>query len=194
MTAPSIERIAELQALIAQFAQIDRALRLPNTQRHESDTDHSFGLALTCWYLQPKIAPELDLLEIFKIALAHDLVEIEAGDTFVFDESGKADKSDREHRAIAKLRSDWPDFSEMAQYAQLYDEKATEEARFVKAVDKMLPALMIELSGKTEWQRLDITLAMERENKVSMFVSDYIKTYYERMLSWLDEQNNIPKK
>ncbi len=193
MSAPSIERIAELQSLIAQFAQVERALHLPNTQQKESDTDHSFGLALTCWYLQPKIAPELDLLEIFKLALAHDLVEVHAGDTFVFDEVGKSDKDTRERAAMQKLADDWPDFPEIAEYAGKYADKLSEEAKFVKAVDKLLPLLLLELSGETEWQRLTITLEMERENKVTMFVSDYIRPYYDLVLKWLEERGNIPK-
>lgn len=191
--APSIRRIAELQQLIAQFAGVERAYYLPGVGRRDADTDHSYGLALTCWFLQPKIAPELDLAEIFKLALAHDLVEIYAGDTYIYDEVAMKDKNERERAAIRELRNDWRDFPEMANYAGQYMGKMSEEAKFVKAVDKLLPAILCELSGKNEWERLDVTMKMQREDKVSMHVSSYISPYYDKLFVWLEERGNLSK-
>lgn len=193
MSRPSLDRLAELQKLIAQFGGVERALQLPGSERRENDNDHSFGLALTCWYLQPKIAPELDLLEVLKLALTHDLVELYAGDTFAFDDAAMTDKHAREQAAVEQLRTDWPDFTDMADYAEHYMERASEEARFVKAADKLLPPLMIELSGASEWQRLGITLAMEKNKKQSLHVSKYLSPYYELLLAWLDQRGSIPK-
>lgn len=187
-----MERLASLQLLIADFGKVERALNLPNTSRRENDNDHSFGLALTCWYLQPKIAPDLNLLEILKFALAHDLVELHAGDTFAFDKKGIDSKMDREEGAINELRKDWPDFPDLAEYSKDYLNRTSEEAKFVKAVDKLLPPIMIELSGKTEWDRLGITLKAERENKKSLFISSYLSPYYELLLGWLKDRGNIP--
>jgi putative hydrolase of HD superfamily len=193
MNHPSLERIAALQQLIANFGGVERALNLPNTQRRENDNDHSFGLALTCWYLQPKIAPTLNLLEIFKYALTHDLVELHAGDTFAFDKAGMEGKMDREKAAVNQLRQEWPDFAELPQYTEGYMNRESEEAKFVKAVDKLLPPIMIELSGRSEWKRLGITLDAEKENKKSLYVSEYSKPYYNLLLEWLDTRGNIPK-
>lgn len=193
MDYPSLERIAVLQQLVADFGGVERALNLPNANRRENDNDHSFGLALTCWYLQPKIAPTLDLLEIFKYALSHDLVELHAGDTFAFDKTGMEGKMDREKVAVDQLREEWPDFSELSQYTEEYMKRETEEAKFVKAIDKLLPPIMIELSGKSEWERLGITLDAEKENKRSLFVSEYLNPYYDLLLEWLDSRENIPK-
>lgn len=190
---PSLDRIAALQKLIAQFGTIERALELPAARRRENDNDHSFGLALTCWYLHPLIAPELNLLEIFKYALSHDIVELHAGDTFAFNTEGMETKRSREQVAIKQLVSDFDDFPELSQYAEGYMERVSEEAKFVKAVDKLLPPIMIELSGTKEWQRLGITLEMERENKVSLRVSDYLAPYYDLLLEWLDSRGNIAK-
>lgn len=193
MDHPSLERIAALQQLIANFGGVERALNLPNLNRRENDNDHSFGLALTCWYLQPKIAPSLNLLEIFKYALTHDLVELHAGDTFAFDKTGMEDKMDREKSAVNQLREDWTDFTELARYTEGYMNRETEEAKFVKAVDKLLPPIMIELSGQSEWSRLGITLEAERENKKSLYVSEHLKPYYTLLLEWLDSRENISK-
>lgn len=193
MNYPSLDRIAALQQLIASFGGIERSLNLPGTERRENDNDHSFGLALTCWYLQPKIAPELNLTEIFKYALAHDLVELYAGDTFAFDKANMDGKANREKAAVKQLRMEWADFSELPQYAEAYMDRISDEARFVKAVDKLLPPIMIDLSGNSEWKRLGITLKAERENKQSLHVSKHLSPYYESLLGWLDKRSNIPK-
>lgn len=193
MNYPSLERLAELQLLIAHFGKVERVLELPGANRKENDNDHTFGLALTCWYLQPKIAPNLDLLEILKYALAHDLVELHAGDTFVFDEVGMETKEYREKAAIEQLKEDWTDFAELSKYAKGYMDRISEEAKFVKAVDKLLPPIMIELSGKSEWDRLGVTLQLERDNKKSIHVSEYLSPYYDLLIEWLDTRNNIAK-
>lgn len=193
MDYPSLDRIAALQELIANFGSVERALNLPGTKRRENDNDHSFGLALTCWFLQPKIAPALNLLEVFKYALTHDLVELHAGDTFAFDKSGMEGKMDRERVAVDQLRKEWTDFSELSQYTEGYMNRESEEAKFVKAVDKLLPPIMIELSGESEWKRLGITLEAERENKKSLYVSEHLSPYYDLLLGWLGGRGNIPK-
>lgn len=195
MSVPSIERLAELQQLIADFAKVQRVPHLADNNQPENDVEHSYGLALTCWYLQPKIAPELDLGKILQYALAHDIVELHAGDTFVFDKAGIRSKEQREREALEQVRASWPDFPELADHAEGYMDKIDEEAKFVKAVDKILPVIMIELSLVNDpfWERLGITLAHERENKVTIHVSDYVSPYYELLLDWLDERGNIPK-
>ena len=190
---PSVDRIAELQQFVADFSKVNRAFELIDTGRPENDVDHSYGLALICWFLAPKIAPELDLLKIFKYALSHDTVEIHAGDTFVFDKKLVSGKAEREGAAIEQLYEEWPDFKEMVDYAKGYKDKIDEEAKFVKAVDKILPLLVIDLGESTDfWNRHNISLEMERENKVTILVSDYMAPYYERVLTWLEERGNIP--
>lgn len=192
---PSMDRLADLQQMIADFAKVIRIPPMGDTGRPENDVEHSFGLAMTCWYLQSKIAPDLDLLKIFKYALSHDIIELHAGDTFAFDAALVATKEQRERDGLDLIRNEWQDFSELTDYAEEYMDKADAEARFVKAVDKLLPVIMIELDEKPTdvWERLRITLQMERDNKVTIHVSDRVSPYYELLLDWLDERNNIPK-
>jgi putative hydrolase of HD superfamily len=190
---PTVDRLAELQQFIADFSNVIRVPQLANTGRLENDVDHSFGLALTCWYLAPKIAPELNLEKVFKYALSHDIVEIHAGDTFVFADKAEIEsKSGREDKALEQLKDEWPDFTDMVESAKGYKDKIDEEAKFVKAIDKILPVLMIELGESSVfWDRHKITLEMERENKVTIRVSDYMAPYYERLIIWLDERGNM---
>ncbi len=188
---PSIDRLAELQQFIADFARVERMPQLADIDRPENDVEHSYGLALTCWFLAPKIASELNLEKIFGYALAHDTVEIHAGDTFIFAPAAElASKSDREDAALVSLRADWPDFPELTDAAAGYKEKRDEEARFVYAVDKLLPVLMVNLGEKSAfWERHAITLEMEVANKKTILTSPIVAPYYQKLIEWLENPN-----
>ena len=194
MDYPSMDRLAELQQMIADFGKVKRAIPFADTNNAESDVEHSFGLAITCWYLHPFIAPDLSIGKILEYALAHDIVEIHAGDTYVFDKDKITTKEQRERDALKELRKEWPDFKQFVHRAEEYMDKANEETKFVKAVDKLLPIIMIELdTPKTWWNNHEVTLEIEKVNKRSIEVSDYMKPYYGKLIAWLDERNNIPK-
>ena len=189
-----MDRLAELQQMIADFGKVKRAIPFADTSSAENDVEHSFGLAVTCWYLQPLIAPDLDIGKILEYALAHDIVELHAGDTYVFDHEKIKTKEQRERSALKKIRNDWPDFDQLTARAEEYMDKENEEAKFVKAVDKLLPIMMIELSEpKLWWKKHNINLEIEKINKRSIEVSDYLEPYYEKLITWLDKRNNIPK-
>jgi putative hydrolase of HD superfamily len=193
---PSIERLAQLQQMIADFSEVKRMPHMADKGRPENDVEHSFGLAITCWFLQPKIAPELEISRILRYALAHDIVEIHAGDTFAFgqDKAYIASKETRERDAIKKLRSDLQDFTELVDFAERYMDKVDEEAKFVKAVDKILPLIMIDLGeGRAYWRRHKINTSKLRKNKEPIFVSDIVAPYYEMLFEWLDKNGNLPK-
>lgn len=191
---PSMDRLADVQKFIADFAKVTRAVPLATTNTAENDVEHSYGLAMTAWFLHSHIAPELDLAKILQYALAHDVVEIHAGDTYVFDAAAVATKDIRERDALEQLRTEWPDFTEMTDATAAYADKRNEEARFVYAIDKLLPIIMIELDdAKTIWQHKQVTLAMERAHKKTILQSDIVAPYYEKLLSWLDERDNIEK-
>lgn len=179
--------------MIADFAKVKRVINMADNGQPENDVEHSFGLAITCWFLQPKIAPALDLGKVLKYALSHDIVELHAGDTYVFDTEKMLGKEERERAALDQIHDEWSDFPDLYDFARDYMDKADEEARFVKAVDKMLPVIMIDIGQKEWWQENRVTLKMQREQKKTMHVSPFVSPYYEQLLSWLDERGNIPK-
>lgn len=189
---PSIDRIAALQQLIADLAKVERRVKLADNHTFENDVEHSYGLALTCWYLQPKIAPHLNLERIFKYALSHDIVELHAGDTYFLDEAAVATKDANERSAVNSLKNDWSDFADISTYAEQYMDKFDEEAKFVKAVDKMLPVLMIGLGEgmQTHYTRNKLTLELLKVNKKSIHVSDLLSPYYDALFDWLERTEN----
>lgn len=193
---PSIERIAELQQLIADFAEVLRAVPLMTTGRKENDVEHSYGLAITCWFLAPKIAPKLDLQKILCYALAHDIVEIHAGDVFAFGSKEELDsKSSREDEALEQLAKDWPDFSELVIHARGYKDKCDAEAKFVYTIDKILPSIMVK-TGEDEdfWIKQKVTRKMhEAEKRNKMRHSPEAKPYLEVLNEWVRNPDNFYK-
>jgi len=190
-----MQRIAELQQLIADFAKVKRVLELANNGQLENDVEHSYGLALTCWFLAPKIAPKLDLGKILLYALAHDVVELHSGDTYVFDKAGVETKAEREKAAIEQIKQDWPDFPELVGAVIGYAEKHDAEAKFVYTVDKMLPPVLINLGEKERfWRKNKVTREMhEHEKSKKMQHSPEALPYLDALNEWLSNPDYFYK-
>ncbi|HEY1064080.1 MAG TPA: HD domain-containing protein [Candidatus Saccharimonadales bacterium] len=193
---PSMDRLAELQQMIAEFASVQRMINIADKGRLENDVEHSFGLALTCWFMHPQIAPHLDLGKILQYALAHDIIELHAGDTFAFDTEAVKTKEAREAASLEQIKADWPDFPGLTDYAQGYADKRDAEAKFVYTIDKLLPSIMIKLSGKSEefWHDHKITReAHEAEKRSKMRHSPEAADYLEALNEWLAKPDNFYK-
>jgi 5'-deoxynucleotidase YfbR-like HD superfamily hydrolase len=160
-----IQEVLSFCELLLQFGEIDRRLLLPSGTRDENDAEHSYMLAMTAWYIITKSKLPLDCGLAIKYALAHDLIETYAGDTFIYDSSGTADKAQREHLAAEILQRNYPDFGELHQLIQNYEKRSDDEARFIYALDKVVPVLIIYLGGGKSWRRDNISLDMIREHK-----------------------------
>src|SRR5487761_1693983 len=112
MKKPDIHRLIEFQSLLHQFQAIERVTHVPGKFEPENDTEHSYNLALSAWFLA-QYFPHLDRDKIIRYALVHDLVEIHAGDTYIYADQATIDtKKEREHAALLQLEKDWPDFPE----------------------------------------------------------------------------------
>jgi putative hydrolase of HD superfamily len=129
---------------IDKLKQVFRQTWLVDQSRRENDAEHSWHLAMMAVVLAEHAAESgLDLLRVVKMALVHDIVEIDAGDTFIYDEQGAKDKPERERKAAdrlfgllpadqqAELRGAWEEF----------EKRETPEARFAAALDRVQPIL-----------------------------------------------------
>jgi putative hydrolases of HD superfamily len=151
---PAIQRLFDLQALLHQFHFVERSISLPGQQeRRESDTEHSYTLAMTAWFLA-QYFPELDTNTCIRLALVHDLVEIYAGDTFAYAQ-GKylGSKSTREQAALDRIAKEWHDFPEMVSAIQTYEELVSDESCFVYALDKLMPPIVNFMTEGTSWKK-----------------------------------------
>jgi len=137
---PELSRVIELQSFLHNFHSIERVIHFSkSSERRETDTEHSYTLAIISWYLAQYFT-ELDTNLCIRYALVHDLVEIHAGDTFVFGEKSMLEsKAKREQLALEKIKNDWADFPELTADMQAYENLNNPESCFVYALDKIVP-------------------------------------------------------
>jgi 5'-deoxynucleotidase YfbR-like HD superfamily hydrolase len=194
MRKPTIQRLIELQRLLLQFSQVERRNHRKHRQDYifENDTEHSYNLAMTAWFLA-KWFPKLNRDKIIRYALAHDFVEVHAGDTFVYGSQQElASKAQREADAIKKLSKDWADFGELTETIEAYETRADDEAKFVYALDKIMPIMLVYLHDGYSWKVDNITAKMLYDAKIKkVALSPEISHYFKQLNTLLLEHPEI---
>ncbi len=139
---------------------IYRQTVLIHSGRAENDAEHSWHLCLLVIVLAEHAnLPNLDLLRVLKMLIIHDLVEIDAGDTFAYDAQRMADQYAREAQAAERIFGLLPD-DQTREFRALWEEfeaKETAEARFASAVDRFQPVLLNLLTQGSAWRRHGVT-------------------------------------
>ncbi len=141
--------------------QVIRRNWLTDDSRRENTAEHTWHsiLAAMLFFEYADNSEELDLLHIIRMITLHDLVEIEAGDTFMFDEEGNRNKFNRENQAAKKLFTLLP-YKQGKEYYELwleFEKEKTPNAIFAAAVDKIMPVLLNTYSKGTSWREAGIT-------------------------------------
>lgn len=179
---PDIHRLIAFHALLLQFQAIERVTQVPPHFRQENDTEHSYNLALAAWFLAG-VFPELNRDQLIRFALVHDLVEVHAGDTYIYaDAATLSTKQAREAAALEQLAGDWPDFPDLIATIREYERQDSQEAKFVYALDKIMPIILLYLGKGHTWRQEHITRAQLHETKRhKVAVSPAINDYYEQL-------------
>lgn len=146
MKPDTADKTLELGQLILKFAETYRVTLFPDGATLESDTDHTVMLGIIACALAKEYEPKYDLGTIAQFALVHDFVEVYAGDTNTFgihkDEERKSVKEQREAEALLQLEKEFGSaFPWITETIHAYESLETPEARFVKAVDKIMPKI-----------------------------------------------------
>ena len=146
---------------IDKLKEVDRRNFLASSSRRENTAEHSWHLGIAAMIMAPFATEPVDLATAVCMALVHDIVEIDAGDTFAYSQSADelASKEAREQAAADRLFGLLP--PAMGQrFRDLWDEYErgeTPEARYVMAVDRMAPMLLNTVEGGTTWREHGIT-------------------------------------
>ena len=132
-----LTEVEKLKAIYRQNMVIDHS-------RHENSAEHSWHLALMAVILADEaIDPEVDIRTVIEMLLIHDIVEIDAGDTFLYDATGNMDKEDRENRAAERIFGLLPadQRDRCIKLWKEFDERKTPSALFASAIDNMQPVV-----------------------------------------------------
>lgn len=194
---PDLKRLLDFQKFLGQFSHIERMVHRRHNDKfiRENDTEHSYNLAMTAWFVASHF-PELNTDKVIKYGLAHDIVEIHAGDTYIYGTADEiASKSEREAKALKQLKQEWPDFPDLTDYLTGYEERVDAEARFVYALDKVMPIMLIFINGGYTWDAQKVTLEMLHHAKADkVAVSPEIQPYYDQLYKLLLEHPELIKK
>ena len=141
-----------------------RGSRIADGSRRENTAEHSWHIALFALVLASHAAEPIDPLRVVSMLLIHDLVEIDCGDTPLFDAAGTATQPGREAIAAHRLFGLLP-AAQATEYLRLWDEfeaAETADARFAKSIDRLQPILLNHAVGGGTWTDYDVDEARER--------------------------------
>ena len=162
MTNPA-ERLAQQIAFIVEADRLKEVFRqtlVTQSRRRENDAEHSWHLCLLVLVLAEHAEFKgLDLLRVLKMVILHDLVEIDAGDTFAYDTAAMANQHEREARAADRIFGLLP-ADQASAFRAIWDEfeaRQTPESKFAAAVDRFQPMLLNCLTEGAAWQRHGVT-------------------------------------
>lgn len=140
--------------------------------RLENTAEHSWQITLLALTLTEHSNEEVDTLRVLKMLLIHDLVEIDAGDTYLYGEGDVSERERKEQQAAERIFGLLPD-DQRSEYRELWQEfeaKASPEARFAKAIDRLMPILNNFYSEGRSWVENDISReqVIEKCNGISL--------------------------
>lgn len=151
-----IEFIMEIDKL----KQIIRRSRITGVKRLENDAEHSWHIAVMAILLSEHANdPSVDLKKVLRMLLIHDLVEIDAGDTFAYDVEGHKDKQEREEKAAQRIFGLLP-ANQAEEYRQLwheFEERISPEAQYAVAMDRLQPLLLNYFNEGYSWKQNEIS-------------------------------------
>ena len=152
-------RLTTQIAFLVEADKLKRVLRrssISGKLRLENSAEHSWHVTLMALVLaEHAAAPGLDLLRVLKMLIVHDLVEIDAGDTFVYDEAARKGQKEREERAAERIFGLLP-AADGARLRAVWDEfeaHGSPEAKFARSLDRLQPLLLNYVNEGIGWQR-----------------------------------------
>ncbi len=158
-----ILEIDKLKSVIRQSYLLDGS-------RQENSAEHSWHVALMGLLLAEYAEQPVDLLRIMKMLLIHDIIEIDAGDTYCYDESGVMDQSSRESAAAERLFGLLPE-DQMEEFRDLwaeFEERSTAEAKFAATIDRLMPLLHNFHTEGRSWREHGIRVNQVRDRNEVM--------------------------
>jgi putative hydrolase of HD superfamily len=159
---PDIERLGRQLAFLVEADKLKHVLRrtpLVDASRPENSAEHSWHMILTALVVSEHVPDTLDLPHAIELMAVHDLVEIDAGDTFAYDLDAQKGKAEREQTAAGRLFGMLPE-DQAARFHALWEEfeaQITPEARFANAIDRLQPFLQNAYSGGGSWGQHCVT-------------------------------------
>lgn len=166
---------------------IERKTRLFHSPRHENDAEHSWHLAMMAVVLLEHSNEEVDLLKVIKMLLIHDIVEIDAGDTFLYDTTKSHDNTDEELIAAKRIFGMLPEAQgqDLIALWEEFEAGESKEAKFAKSMDRLEPIMQNSTNEGGTWSEFDVDI--DRVSKNTKKIKPGSETLYQYAVSLTDE-------
>lgn len=168
-------RIGRQLAFIVEIDRLKGVLRqtsLVDASRRENTAEHSWHLATMAVVLAEHIPPGIDVMRVVRMLLVHDLVEIDAGDTFAYDSAANVDRLARERRAAERIFGLLPpeQGAELAALWEEFEARESDDARVAVAFDRLQPLLINHHGGGGSWREHGVSRAqvMQRMDPIRL--------------------------
>ncbi|EOX3954451.1 HD domain-containing protein [Vibrio alginolyticus] len=153
-----MERLEKQLALVIELDKLKSILRRTRVKsaegRLENSGEHSWHVALMAILMEEHANAPVDICRVMKMLLIHDVVEIDAGDTFVYDTAASQEQAEKEIRAAERLFGMLPSDQEQELLALWHEFEAaqTDEAKYAKALDRLIPMLLNYHNNGQSWK------------------------------------------
>lgn len=155
-----IDRQLAFSLEIDKVKNIFRQTHLSGHGRNENDAEHSWHMAIMAYLLREYSNEEVDIAKVMLMCLIHDIVEIDAGDTYAYDENGLKTQKDRENAAKQRIFSILPK-EQAKELIALFDEfeaYETAESKFAHAIDNIQPLILNNSNNGRDWREHHVTV------------------------------------
>lgn len=168
---------------------IFRQTSLSNNGRKENDAEHAWHMAVMAYILKEYASEKIDIAKVMIMCLIHDIVEIEAGDTYCYDEVNLKTQKQREDAAKEKIYSLLPE-DQKKELITLFDEfesLSTPEARFAKTMDNLQPIMLNDSNNGVNWRERQIKEEQVRKRQETG--REGSKILYEEVIEKIIQKN-----
>ncbi|WP_420150826.1 HD domain-containing protein [Spirosoma sp.] len=196
MKSTNLFRQIEFIKEVDKLKYILRKTKLLNSDRNENDAEHSWHLALMAVVLAEHANFPVDLLRVIKMLLIHDIVEIDAGDTFIYDTQKSHTNTEEERKAAKRIFGLLPDHqaSELTAIWEEFEEGQTNEAKFARAMDRLEPLLQNTSNNGGTWNEFGVNYEkVYAKKQVIAQGSDQIWRYAEQLINDSVEKGILKK-
>ncbi|MCR5195472.1 MAG: HD domain-containing protein [Pseudobutyrivibrio sp.] len=151
---------------------IFRQTHLSGDGRNENDAEHAWHMAIMAYLLREYSNEEIDIGKVMLMCLIHDIVEIDAGDTYAYDEENLKTQKSREDAAKKRIFSILPDDQrdELMALFDEFEEFETPESKFAHAMDNVQPLMLNNSNGGKDWKvrGINSTQVYGRQSKTTL--------------------------
>lgn len=175
---------------------IFRQTHLSGKGRNENDAEHAWHMAIMAYLLREYANEEVDIAKVMLMCLIHDIVEIDAGDTYAYDAEGLATQKAKEDAAKERIYSLLPEDQkkELIALFDEFEEYETAEAKFARAMDNLQPLILNNSNNGGDWKEHGVTSeTIYKRQKKTKLGSEKLYEVTDQIIQENIRKGNLPK-